>query len=133
MKLQFFCSALSLKKTLWMGTLLLLLTACNSGTKAASGEGAGSETSSSVPMGDANDDDPATDANDTTATIANLQSLVLSLDKTSFNKDENTTVKVTAKYEDGTRKDVTDKVEWIDSKLLHWIEFFCAKISRYTF
>jgi hypothetical protein len=47
--------------------------------------------------------------------IKGLKSLVLTVDQTTLNKDENTTVKIMAAYEDGTNKDVTQKVEWIFS------------------
>ena len=46
-------------------------------------------------------------------TVQNPTSLTLTIDKTSLNKDENTTVKVMAKYKGGITKEVTDKVEWI--------------------
>jgi hypothetical protein len=42
-----------------------------------------------------------------------LKNLMLTIDKTILNKDENTTLKVMATYEDGTSKEVTDKVKWI--------------------
>jgi hypothetical protein len=42
-----------------------------------------------------------------------VKSLILTIDKTTLNKDENTTLKVMATYEDGTSKEVTDEVEWV--------------------
>ena len=46
-------------------------------------------------------------------TVQKPTSLTLTIDKTSLNKDENTTVKVMARYKGGVTKEVTDKVEWI--------------------
>ena len=42
----------------------------------------------------------------------NIRSLVLTVDKTSLNKDENSTVKVMAELQDGSQKDVTEDVVW---------------------
>ena len=42
----------------------------------------------------------------------NIRSLVLTVDKTSLNKDENSTVKVMAELQDGSKKDVTEDVVW---------------------
>ena len=44
-----------------------------------------------------------------------LKSLALTVNKINLNKDENTTVNVIASYDDGSSKEVTDKVEWIVS------------------
>lgn len=41
-----------------------------------------------------------------------IVSLMLTVDKTILNKDENTTVKVVAKMKNGTEKDVTEDVTW---------------------
>ena len=57
-------------------------------------------------------DNNSTDTN-TTTPIVTLASLNLTVDKTSLNKDENTTVKVIATYSDNSSKEVTDKVEWV--------------------
>ncbi len=46
-------------------------------------------------------------------TTVNIKSLKLTVEKTSLNKDENTTVKVMAIYSDGTSKEVTNEVNWI--------------------
>lgn len=54
-----------------------------------------------------------TNETNTTQPTVNLKSLKLSIEKTSLNVDENTTLKVVANYEDNTTKDVTDEVEWI--------------------
>ena len=48
-----------------------------------------------------------------TSAVKTPTSLTLTIAKTSLNKDENTTVKVMAKYKGGVTKEVTDKVEWI--------------------
>lgn len=64
-------------------------------------------TTTTVATGGSNDD------NSTTTPIIALKSLILTADKTSLNKDENTTVKVMASYSDNTTKEVTDTVEWI--------------------
>ncbi len=53
------------------------------------------------------------DNNTTTTPTVTLASLKLTADKTSLNKDENTTVKVVATYSDNATKEVTDKVEWV--------------------
>ena len=71
--------------TLLLATSFLLLTACNDNAK--------------------------TETN--TTTVVSPTSLTLTIDKTSLNKDENTTVKVMATYRDNSTKEVTDKVEWI--------------------
>jgi len=44
-----------------------------------------------------------------------LKGLSLTVDKITLNKDENTTVKVIASYDDGSSKEVTEKVEWVVS------------------
>lgn len=75
---------------------------------------------------DGGNDDNATTGNDgdnnsttggedntTTTPTVTLASLKLTIDKTSLNKDENTTLKVTATYSDHTTKEVTDKVAWV--------------------
>ena len=65
---------------------------------------------------DGNDDNPTAgggDDNTTTTPTVTLAYLKLTVDKTSLNKDENTTVKVMATYSDNTSKEVTDKVEWV--------------------
>lgn len=54
-----------------------------------------------------------TNETNTTQPTVNLKSLKLSIEKTSLNVDENTTLKVVANYEDNTTKDVTNEVEWI--------------------
>ena len=72
------------KTLLWI-TAFLLLTGCNEKSKI---------------------DDQATPT-----TV--VKDLILTINKTTLSKDENTTVKVMVTYEDGTRKDVTEKVEWI--------------------
>ncbi|NOR56047.1 MAG: hypothetical protein GQ531_07540 [Sulfurovum sp.] len=50
---------------------------------------------------------------ETSELLKGLKSLTLSVDKTTLNKDEKTSVKVMANYDDGTTKDLTGKVEWI--------------------
>ena len=45
--------------------------------------------------------------------INGLKNLMLTIEKTTLNKDENTTVTVMATYEDGTSKEMTNKVEWV--------------------
>jgi len=42
-----------------------------------------------------------------------LKSLALTINKTTLNKDTNTTLKVTAVYKDGKAKDLTAQAEWI--------------------
>ena len=53
------------------------------------------------------------DDNTTATPTVTLKSLNLTVDKTSLNKDENTTVKVMATYPDNTSKEVTDNIEWL--------------------
>ncbi len=72
-------------KTLLLATFFLFLTGCNDNSK----------TDTAI------------------TTIQNPTSLTLTIAKISLNKDENTTVKVMAKYKGGITKEVTDKVEWI--------------------
>jgi len=45
--------------------------------------------------------------------VQGLKQLTVTVAKTILNKDENTTVKVQALYDDGTSKEMTGKVEWI--------------------
>jgi hypothetical protein len=54
-----------------------------------------------------------TEAN--TTTIA-LKTLMLTVNKSTLNKDTNTTLKVEALYKNNTKEDVTTKVEWIEDK-----------------
>ena len=49
----------------------------------------------------------------TSEEVKGLKSLALTVEKTNLNKDENTTVKVIASYDNGSFKEVTDKVEWV--------------------
>ena len=58
-------------------------------------------------------DDNTSRNNDATTSTVTLTSLKLTIDKTSLNKDENTTVIVMATYSDNSTKEVTDKVEWV--------------------
>ncbi len=76
-------------KTLLWVTAFLLLTGCNEKSKT--------------------DDQTASTPVDTIG----VKDLILTIDKTTLNKDDNTTVKVMVTYEDGTSKEVTEKVEWI--------------------
>jgi hypothetical protein len=55
---------------------------------------------------------PTTPTNNT-QTSSTLKSLKLTIEKTSLNIDESTTLKVVATYSDNTTKDVTNQVEWI--------------------
>jgi len=48
-----------------------------------------------------------------TIAVQGLKQLTVTVDKTVLNKDENTTVKVQALYDDRTSKEMTGKVEWI--------------------
>jgi len=54
-----------------------------------------------------------TEAN--TTTIA-LKTLMLTVNKSTLNKDTNTTLKVEALYKNNTKEDVTTKVKWIEDK-----------------
>ena len=57
----------------------------------------------------------ATDTNTTNQTTIILKSIKLTIDKTSLNLDENTTLNAVALYSDKSTKDITDKVKWISS------------------
>ena len=118
-------------------TLALLLSACNTKTSQDENNTAGSsspttqtteDTSATGSSGSSNaadgsnnttsgtDDNTTTgggDDNTTTTPTVTLKSLNLTVGKTTLNKDENTTVKVMATYSDNSRKEVTDKVEWV--------------------
>ncbi len=62
------------------------------------------------------EDNATTGRGDTTTTTTptvTLESLNLTVDKTSLNRDENTTVKVMATYADNSTQEITDKVQWI--------------------
>ena len=53
-----------------------------------------------------------TETNTTVPTV-NIKSLKLTVEKTSLNREENTTLKVEIIYDNNTAKDVTDQVAWI--------------------
>jgi len=122
-------------RTLLTITLLLLLTACSSGTKVPAEENT-TEVNTTVPndgntttaggddtstdgeddntsTGSSDSDNATGDDNTPTPPTATLTSLKLTIEKTSLNKDENSTVKVMATYDDNTSEEVTDKVEWV--------------------
>jgi len=79
--------------------------------------GGSSKNDDNTSTGDGSDDSNSTigggNDNTTTSPTVALVSLKLIVDKTSLNKDENTTVKVMATYSDNTSKEVTDNVEWV--------------------
>ncbi len=52
-----------------------------------------------------------------TNTTTNLKSIQLTVDKTSLNLDENTTLNAIGSYNDNSTKDITDEVEWISSDI----------------
>ena len=55
-----------------------------------------------------------TDTNTTTGgDTPLLRTLTLTIPKTTLNRDTNTTIELTATYDDNTTKDVTDQAEWI--------------------
>ena len=114
-------------KTLLAITLLLLLTACGSGTESIAEEKGTSETNATVAVSavdestiiDVENENAAGESSDDdgTGTIispnATLKSLTLTVEKNALNRDENTTVKVMAAYDNGSSKDITDKVIWV--------------------
>ena len=55
------------------------------------------------------DEDDNTTGDDTPL----LRTLTLTIPKTTLNKDTNTTIELTATYDDNTTKDVTNQAEWI--------------------
>jgi len=55
------------------------------------------------------------ETNTTNQTTIILKSIKLTIDKTSLNLDENTTLNAVALYSDKRTKDITDKVEWINT------------------
>jgi hypothetical protein len=83
-------------KILLLATFFLLFTGCNDDD----------ETNFATPTQN-------TQNNTTQEDVTGLKSLTLTIDKTTLNKDENTTVKVMASYEDGSSKEITDKVAWV--------------------
>ena len=92
-------------------TVALLLSACNSKTSQE-------ETDNTITNTENNNagttgSGTGTGTNTTTTPTVTLKSLTLTVDKTSLNKDENTTVKVMATYPDNTSKEVTDNIEWL--------------------
>ncbi len=123
----------TLISSILLTTSFLLLTACNDQNESKTNMA--TETSIVVPTNtteihtntDITNDDTTVEGGDastagTSEGVDNnismppgvtLTSLKLSIDKTSLNKDEKTTVKVVAIYSDDTSKEVTDKVEWI--------------------
>ena len=127
----------NLTKTLLLSLSFLLLTGCNNNSQTDTRVNSVSSISSSpIIPSQANltsptsgnqitssqvNSAPSTSSSQTTSpqiTVTledtkGLKNLVLTVDKTTLNRDENTTVKVIARYEDGTSKDLTDKVEWI--------------------
>jgi hypothetical protein len=119
----------TLTTTLLLATSFLLFTACDSKVESNTiyEQNPIVEINITMPI-DANNtietnatsDDTTVGGNDdntTTTPTVTLASLKLTIDKTSLNKDENTTVKVVATYSDNISKDVTEEVEWISSKI----------------
>jgi len=56
------------------------------------------------------------DENTTQQTNTEIKALKLTIQKSTLNKDTNTTLKVEALYKNNTKEDVTTKVEWIEDK-----------------
>ena len=119
----------TLTTTLLLATSFLLFTACDSKVESNTiyEQNPIVEINITMPV-DANNtvetnasgDDTTVGGNDdntTTTPTVTLASLKLTIDKTTLNKDENTTVKVVATYSDNISKDVTEEVAWISSKI----------------
>lgn len=98
--------------TLLVTILAFTLGACSSATDGGeTNSSTGTEQNTTVPT---SAQDGTEETNSTTQTEAPaLQSLKLTVSKTSLNKDENTTVKVEATYADKSSKEVTDRVAWV--------------------
>lgn len=64
-----------------------------------------------------NETNTTIDTNTTNQTSISLKSIKLTIEKTSLNLDENTTLNAIATYSDTTTKDITQEVEWIISDL----------------
>ena len=95
-------------KVLLLATLLLLITGC---VKDEKKNGRLSELSEHTAVSKITV--PASQMTVDPKDKLGLRQLTIIVDKTALNKDENTTVRVQALYDDGTSKDVTEKVEWI--------------------
>jgi hypothetical protein len=117
----------TLTTTLLLATSFLLFTACDSkvDTNTIGNQNAIVELNVTMPIDANNTTETNTASDDTTLTVP-IISLDLTIDKTSLNKDENTTVKVMVTYSDNTTKDVTEEVEWISSKIN------VVKVTKYT-
>ena len=104
-----------------LATTLLLFTACDSEieTDAMDKQNLTAQVDTNVGTGDSNGTSTNNTSNgvgnddSTTTPTAILNFLKLTIDKTSLNKDESTTVKVMAEYSDGSSKEVTNNVEWV--------------------
>ncbi len=102
--------------TLLLAASFLLLTACNS--KSGSETNTTAEQNPTTETGTGGTDDGTSsdgggDDNTTATPTITLTSLDLTIEKTSLNKDENTTLKVMASYSDNSTKEVTDTIEWV--------------------
>ena len=93
----------------------LLLSACNDKTSHGTHEALSTEISTEHTLHESLSDTEGVVSGTTQSTvqIPTPKSLILTVAKTSLNKDTNTTVKVMATYSDKTTKEVTDKVEWV--------------------
>ncbi len=103
---------LNFTKSTLLASFFLLLTGCNddrTGTERYVATAIETNISTSTQSGQTTSPQVTPTPVDTNG----LKNLVLTIDKTTLNKDENTTLKVMATYEDGTSKEMTDKVEWV--------------------
>ena len=104
----------TLTVSILLATSFLLLTGCNDNAKTETN----TTTDTNTIIDNSNNDNPTEgsgdgDDNTTTPPTVTPISLMLTIDKTSLNKDENTSIKVIATYADGTSKDMTEQVEWV--------------------
>lgn len=102
--------------TILLATAILLFTACDSKVRTDTV----AEQNTTVQINNAANTTEGgsigtTSEENNTGTIT-LNSLKLTINKTTLKKDENTTLKVMATYSDGTNKEVTESVEWISSQ-----------------
>jgi len=114
-----------LPKLLLAATLVLMLSACNTKTNneetnntAVSAPVTETTEESSANSGSANhtNDNSGTESNtttDTNTTTIALKALTITINKTTLNKDENTTLKVEATYADGSTKELNSNVTWV--------------------
>lgn len=104
--------------TILLATSILLFTACDSKVQTDTAD----EQNTTVQIDNAANTTEegiigtTSEENNVNTSTITLNSLKLTINKTTLNKNENTTLKVMATYSDTSTKDVTEDVQWISSQ-----------------